>query len=829
MKYVGIDLGTTNSAICTFDGDEVRLFKSPEQHDVTPSVIFIDKRSRYVGFRAYQNSARYPENSAMLFKRLMGTRTPVHLPKIDLTLSPEECSAEVLRTLFGYLPEEIRLKGDLGTVITVPAAFNQMQKDSTLVAAHKAGIGSVALMQEPVAAVMSVMRKRATDGIFVVFDLGGGTLDIAIAESISGRVSLLSHGGIAMCGGRDFDRSLFDNLVKPWLHENFDLPDNLSTAPEYRSMLRMCNYAVEKAKIELSGRDETIISASEVELGMKDLSGEDIYIDIPVTRGDYDKLISPKIEEAIQNLRETLQSSGLASSDIQRIVFVGGPTHYKPLRDRVSFEIGIEASTEVNPMTAVAEGAAIFAESIDWGSENRSRKGSTSGIKSSGQFDISFNFISRTPDAKSKVVAKVVPPDHSGLEYQIDSMNTGWSSGRMALVNGTGIELQLPKLGSNDFKVFVFDQAGSPVKLSEDIISISRVTASVDSIPASHSIGIEAREKLGGQHTLEFLVRKGDQLPFKGKKIFKSEESLKAGTPNSIKFKLWEGDILNPVSDNRFVGLFEIRGSDFDDGVITAGAELVCDYEILDSGNIVIDVTVPSIGASFNSGRNFYSSQEGQIDFTQSAEYIDEEIENAEEKLSRLQNVATDNRLEKAREKLDAAKALDKSGSDPESAKQAADNVQEAKRLIAQSKKDNAREVAQTELDDAINHYRSNVEKYARPTEAKSIESLIQTLQRDIENNTSDFDSHLSEFYSKCFGILWREDWYVIDYFNRFTRLRGTFTNEAEFDRLVVAGKTAIKLNDINKLRAIIGELYSYKISTSSEEDVLVTSNIVRG
>ena len=101
-------------------------------------------------------------------------------------------------------------------------------------AAELAGIGKVALMQEPVAAVMSVMRTRKTDGIFVIYDLGGGTLDVAIAESMKGRVNLLAHGGIAMCGGRDFDRLLIDNVVKPWLFGNFDLPEDLSRCPFHK-------------------------------------------------------------------------------------------------------------------------------------------------------------------------------------------------------------------------------------------------------------------------------------------------------------------------------------------------------------------------------------------------------------------------------------------------------------------------------------------------------------------------------------------------------------------------------------------------------------------
>ena len=167
--YIGIDLGTTNSAICSYDGQSVRVWKSPEQMDVTPSVIYVDKRgNKYYGMKAYNQAPYSPNNSAMLFKRFMGTSTKITLEAANLSLSPEECSAEILKVLYGYLPEEIRNDPDTATVITVPAAFNQMKKNATLQAARLAGIGKVALMQEPVAAIMSVMRTTKQEGIFLV-------------------------------------------------------------------------------------------------------------------------------------------------------------------------------------------------------------------------------------------------------------------------------------------------------------------------------------------------------------------------------------------------------------------------------------------------------------------------------------------------------------------------------------------------------------------------------------------------------------------------------------------------------------------------------------
>ncbi|HPF23705.1 MAG TPA: Hsp70 family protein [Hyphomonas sp.] len=830
MNYVGIDLGTTNSAICSYDGEATRLYKSPDQNDVTPSAIFIDRRgNKYLGKRAYDSAAKNPDNAATKFKRMMGTSTPVTLAAVDITMTPEECSAEILKLCFGYLPEEVRNSGDTGTVITVPAAFNQMQKEATLAAAEMAGLGRVALMQEPVAAVMCVMRQRRGDGIFLVFDLGGGTLDIAIAESISGRVSLLAHGGVAMCGGTDFDRAVLDNVVKPWLLSNFQLPDDLATNKKYKSLLRMCLWASEKAKIELSAKEEAIISLTESDLVCTDEAGAEIYVDIPLPRSRLDELISSKVNEAIQSARETLEKAGLSPHDVERLVFVGGPTQYKPLRDRVAFELGIAPSTEVNPMTAVAEGAAVFAESIDWGAQSRGRKSSRGALSAGGALDLSFNYIARTPDSKAKIVVKLGGSAAAGVEFQVDSLDTGWSSGRIALKDGAAVELALAKPGENTFKVFVFDATGGPVTLPNDKIIISRTAASIDAIPASHSIGVEARDKLGGRIVLDYLVREGDQLPAKGKRVFRTEESLRAGSAGSIKFKLWEGEIKDPINDNRFIGMFEIKGGDFDEGVIAAGAELVCEFEMLDSGNIIMEVSVPSIGASFHSGRNFYSRQEGQVDYSKASKLVAEESEHALDRLEEMESKIADPRLDQARERLERAGSIERDDTDPEATKQAMDNVQEAKRLLALARKEHLKDIRQLELDKVVDFFDRAVREHARPTEANAFDNLVRTAQRSIDNNSGDFESHLDELRSKNFMVLWRQDWFVIDQFRWLAQDTYMFPDAREHQRLVSAGEEALKANDMDKLRSVVYSLNSVRIGSSGADDMMLSTNIVRG
>lgn len=826
MKYVGIDLGTTNSAICSYDGENIHLYKSPEQNDVTPSAIFIDRRgNKYLGLRAYDNAAKNPDNAATKFKRMMGTSTPIKLSAVNLVMTPEECSAEILKVCFGYLPEEIRNNPDTGTVITVPAAFNQMQKDATMAAAEMAGIGKVALMQEPVAAVMSVMRQHKGDGIFMIYDLGGGTLDIAIAESIAGKVRVQAHGGIAMCGGTDFDRMLLDNTVKPWLFDKFNLPDDFTINPKYKATIRLALWAVEKAKIELSVKDEAIISVPEY--GDKDESGEEIYLDIELNRATLDELIAEKLQDSIQSARETMEKASLNPNDIERIVFIGGPTHYKPLCDKVAFELGIAASADVNPMTAVAEGAAVFAESIDWDSQSRGRKNSRGTLGTNGQLDLSFNFIARTPSAKAKVAVKLGGKEISGAEFQVNNLDSGWDSGRMPLKNGATVDVTLSKLGDNIFKIFVFDAEGGPLNIGNNKIVITKTAATIDAIPASSSIGIEVSEK--GRSELVYLVREGDPLPKKGVIPFEALESVRASSINLLNFKLWEGEIKDPVTSNRFIGELVIKGSDFDEGVISKGAKLICNYEVKDSGQINLEITVPSIGAAFPGDKNFYSRQEGQIDFLSASKQIAEEIDDVRGKVDSIATKVDDPKLDQALRKLDQASSIRDDETDPETAKQAMDNVQEARNLLADVRQSNKKLMRQMDLDSCLGFFNEVVRQHARATEASAFDNLARTAQRAIDSNGGDFKNHLNQLRQRNFEILWRQDWFVVDRFKLMAQEPWKFIDKGQHVELVALGVEAIKADDIEKLRHIMGQLYSIRISSGGDDNMIASTNIAKG
>ena len=645
---------------------------------------------------------------------------------------------------------------------------------------------------------------------------------------MGGRINLLGHGGIALCGGRDFDRMLVDSVVKPWLFENFDLPDNLSTNPRYRLLLQLAARAAERAKIELSAREESVISLTESEIRSRDQSGEELYVNIPLARATMDLLIDEKISETIEAVRETLANNGISQHDVERIVFIGGPTNYKPLRDKVSFELGISASSEVNPMTAVAEGAAVFAESIDWQSENRGRKSSRSSLESTEVSNLRFNFTARTPSKSAKVVVQYECEEITEREFQIDSLDTGWTSGRIPLKNGKIVDVPLMKTGDNSFKAFVFDAFGAPISLENDKLIITRTAATVDAIPASHSIGIAVRKQIGGAPTVEWMVRKGDELPSKVTKIFQAESSLKSGSSRSLDFFVLEGESEEPF-DNRNIGTLSITGNDFEDGVIPAGGDLECDFEMRDDGCIYMAVSIPSIRGTFDSGRNYYSSQEGQRDFSKESKRIYEEGNLALKRINEVETVVADPRLDQALKKLTASLELDSDETDTERNQEAQEGVLEALRLLAQVREDNQSNIRQKELERVKLFFNDGISEYSRPSEKRTIDNLTKTAQRSIDHNDRDFETYISELRSMIFEILFRQDWFVVHIFNQLASSPHRFLNTAPFDELVENGKQCLQDDDIDELRAVVAHLSQFQIEIGTYPDMMdIDINILR-
>lgn len=821
--FIGIDLGTTNSSITSFDGKETRIWKSPEQNDVTPSVIYINKRGGKVyGQSAYNNEPRDPGNTAKLFKRLMGTNTKIHFNYNNLEMTPEECSTEILRTLFSYLPEDIRNDEKTATVITVPASFNQMQKDATKQAAYNAGINKVALIQEPVAAIMSIARVQKINGLFVVYDFGGGTFDVSIAERTGNNVNLLTNDGIAFCGGRDFDKLLFDNVVIDWLYKNFNLPKDMRTNSKYASLLRMAIWATEKAKIELSAKDSATIRLDENEINCTDEDDKEIYLDIDISRDVYNNLIFPKVDETIEKTREIIRNSSLKPEDINYIVFVGGPSNYKPLRDRVSQQLGIPTSFDVNPMTVVSEGAAIYAESIDFTNEKGGQK-TSKGILKSGDFGLEFRYNARTSADKAKVA--VVYKNSSKLEFVFKNIETGWNSGKMALDNQSIVNLDLYNQGDNTFIVECYND-GNEVKLENNKIVITKTLVNIGNIPAAHSVGVELEDPITHKPTLDYLITKDELLPKSGVVKYKTTKRISAGSSDFISFKLWEGEIKEPIEYNRFIGDIKIDGHAFEYGIIPVGSVIECSYTFNDSGNIDIKITVPSVGITLN-GENFYNRLSGQINFDTDVDDIIDDANSIIEKIDEVNEKGFDEKLSELSSKMN--EYINKENLDTEETQSLFELTQQSKSSLATYMKKNQTLVWQKELDDQIGLYETVKEK-ATPAQQKQIENLKESIQSAINAKNIQAEILLKELGKIIAGIMLNNDETFVLIFLSMLQSPQDFTDQDLFNQLAMQGKIAIENNNISELRNIVARMSQIMIRRKGSEldDMLNKSGITK-
>lgn len=835
--YIGIDLGTTNSSIVTFDGEKTRVWKTKEQTDVTPSYIFVDKKGRrFIGNKAYkaQGKGENEKRIAKQFKRFMGTGTKIELAGELLT--PEECSAEVLKELLRCLPEDIVQADDRYTVITVPAVFDQMQNEATKKAAKMANIGHVAVMQEPVAAIMSVMHNTdIRNGSFIIFDMGGGTLDVAIASCINGKVDIVAHGGVAMCGGVDIDRRIVDNIIKPWLLNNDDyvIPDDFMSREKYQKLLQRSRFYAEEAKIELSSEESADIYGL---LGrdITDENGEEIELDITVTRDEVDSFIADLVQEAVECARDTIKKSGIPLTDFERIVFIGGPCNYKPLRDKVSKELGIKNyGLDVNPMTAVAEGAAIFAESIDWTSIEHERKASNKVITSE-ELGISFKYEARTMKENARFQVKT-KADTTGYTIEVRSVDTGWTSGLLDLKNGTLFSLPLIKKGSNTFEVHVYDTLSREVKLEENKITIVQTMSTIGSILASHTISVEVKEgTLSKSATLDTLVREGDKLPTKGSRKYKATERIKAGDPNgALRLKLWEGDITTSITDNKFIGMIKIEGTDLDYGAIRPGDEIEFNYTINEAGSLDVEVSIERLGIVKNE-KNFYDSTAAEKDMrSEDTVYeLEDEGDSIIKRIEALEKEVSDTRLDKVRSLAEEAQLLaDDPMIDPEKVKKTSDNLLKAKALLEEVRLANQEVIRAEEIKSVQNWYKNEIESYCSDVEKEEMSNMIGNLERLSHNKSHQFDMLISDIYGYgVWKILFRKSQtFVESVFADLRRKPFSFTNQETYRNLITRGEQAIEDDNFNELQQVVMMLFKAQKKTVNVGDMMTAVNIMKG
>ena len=372
-KVIGIDLGTTNSCVAVMDGSEARVIENAEGARTTPSMVaFVDEEERLIGQSAKRQAVTNPENTLFAIKRLIGRRNSDKVTKDfaklvpydlvaakngdawvkvkDEDYSPSQISGFVLRKLKedaeAFLGESVTQ-----AVITVPAYFNDAQRQATKDAGKIAGLEVLRIINEPTAAALAYGLDRKESGLIVVYDLGGGTFDVSVLEVGDGVFEVKSTNGDTFLGGEDFDHSIIDFLA-----DEFKKSDGVDLRNDKLALQRL-KEAAEKAKIELSSSLQTDVNLPFI---TADASGPK-HMNVKLTRANLEKLVSKLVQRTLKPCQAALKDAGVNASEIDEVILVGGMTRMPKIIETVSEFFGTEPHRGVNPDEVVASGAAIQA------------------------------------------------------------------------------------------------------------------------------------------------------------------------------------------------------------------------------------------------------------------------------------------------------------------------------------------------------------------------------------------------------------------------------------------------------------------------------------
>ncbi|MDU5363372.1 MAG: molecular chaperone DnaK, partial [Finegoldia magna] len=347
-KVIGIDLGTTNSAVAVMEGGESVIVPNSEGNRTTPSIVaFTKDGERLVGETAKRQAITNPDRTITSIKREMGTEYKVNIDGKDYT--PEEISAMILQKLKAdtesYLGEEVT-----EAVITVPAYFTDSQRQATKNAGKIAGLNVKRIINEPTAAALAYGIDKETDQHKVmVYDLGGGTFDVSILEVGDGVFEVLATRGNNRLGGDDFDEKLLNYLADEFMKQN---GVDLRKDPTSKQRLKD---AAENAKKELSTRVSTNVNLPFISA----VNGTPVHLNMDITRSKFDELTSDLVEESLKPVRQALEDAGLSHNDIEKVLLVGGSTRIPAVQEAVKKLIGKNPQKDINPDECVAIGAAL--------------------------------------------------------------------------------------------------------------------------------------------------------------------------------------------------------------------------------------------------------------------------------------------------------------------------------------------------------------------------------------------------------------------------------------------------------------------------------------
>ena len=664
---IGIDLGTTNSSVAVIQQDEVQIIKNALGEESTPSVLYADRnRNLVVGTKAKRkmnNSKESLQNCKAEIKRLMGTEETVFFPNLQNNLLPEEISAEILKTLKSDVHRkypEINLEA---AVITVPAYFSTVQSEATKRAGALAGFKQIALLQEPIAAAIAYGFLNQENENWLVYDLGGGTFDVALVALRDGLLTVLAHAGDNFLGGKDFDTAIMQNLILPFLSSK-GVSLNPSIHPEVFSYLKEL---AETAKIELTISEKTTIEI--------DIQKDQIHIQDSIEISRHDLLESCKhlFDKTVELCKKTIEDAKVDLSTVQKIVFVGGPTQMPVLREFLKDSLQIKVDGSLDPLTVVAKGAAMFGNqttvSIQDSSNNKQQSAAC-------QLEVNYNPV--TSDDEQMITGRISEFLENCLPHSIQfaGSDNSFTSEEVLIKNGKFI-LTLPtgEKGTR-YWIYVKDSDGRLIASSPESIHIAR-GISIMGAPLPYSIGVSVISLSSHQgyadasETVEFFFSKNSTLPLKETKRFHTIADVKAGSSeNGLPICVYEGESLI-TNRNTLVCHLAITGKSIAKD-LKRGSPVDITIQINESRELSVTAYLPESDITLNARKTLYFD----------TAKIDEVKKDFSEQVSRSESIIGNENHSKEAEIIksiikDTQVTIDGSGSDSDQQRKAEKQVKD--------------------------------------------------------------------------------------------------------------------------------------------------------
>ncbi len=811
MINFGIDLGTTNSAIAKFEKGKVEIFRNPISLKQTlPSVIAFRKNRIIVGDKAREYLEKDPNNVVGLFKRKMGTSETYLIESTGDFMTPINLSAYVLKELKNFIHTGEQINA---AVVTIPASFDTIQSNATKKAGYEAGFDEVVLLQEPIAASLAYANKeedgKFEEGMWLVYDLGGGTFDVALVKIKEGEMKIIDHEGDNFLGGTDFDKEIVEKLVIPYLEsegkfENLE-QELKSAAGKYNKLYQVLLHKAEEAKVILSNATST-----EIEFEATDDNGKEIEGFLTIERQQFENILAPFVDKTAKMITEMLERNSIEQSAINFVLMVGGSTYIPYVRERIGNQLSIAVNCNIDPTTAVALGAAYYA-----GTKPMKRKQEVpaiTGDSTGPRISIKTGYQKSTQDEEEVLVAQV-DGDITGLFYRIIRQDGGFDSGLKPLTTRINEELPLLKNSYNYFNLNVYDDKNNQVATDVQVIGITQGRYSVAGQPLPNDICLEIDDIESGQTALDIVFEKNAILPTKRTIIKEVINTIKKGSDDKITINVVEGPSYALPSANQPIGFITISGKELERDLIK-GSDVEVTLEMSESRDLKINAFLMLTNQEFE---NVFTPSERHVNVTRLndelvvlLEKLNAEIQEAEimedyRTAQELINLKTE-----MRSLIIKSKKLTEDDITDEKF-QIEDQKRKAALLIDSLTSDKRINAIKMEYFETKKDVQWVIERYdGSEAEKSALEHIINKEKSFLASNSplriKEFTEKLYELRGK---VRWRDPEYVISLFYYFASKQDEFTDKQKGAEVIKVGEKAIEEEKYDKLRVHVNQLYS--------------------